>query len=443
MRSIQITSTVLAFGAASLLAGRAGATDCTTLPNPVYVYGSTAFQPVAQQIAAYLAVQTPAITLVYGGAGSCAGVNTIVNAVVTPSKGYVLTPSGKSNYFVYYDNTGAKQACDITLPDGGVGVFPDIATSDVYATSCPGQSTVSLVNLNINERLGPVQAMTFVVPKASTQTAISAEAAYLTYAFGGKTTGVSSPWPDVMSMYQRGPTSGTQAMISKAIGLSTTAWFGLTPSSTCQGMMSLPGTAAMACILDSANTAKNGNAIGILGAADMDILVRQPAVAAGQTPTVHELYYQHFGQNCGYLPDSDVGTFDKRNVRDGHYAIWGPVHVYTLQSSTNPNVSTVVNLFTGFTAAGTLDVIAAEAQNGLIPQCAMRVTRTTEMGPLSVNTSNSAPCSCYYELNVTNAVKPSPCQKCTKTADCTMVTGSSCQTYGPQGAQQGYCEPPL
>jgi hypothetical protein len=237
-------------------------------------------------------------------------------------------------------------------------------------------------------------------------------------------------------MYQRGPTSGTQAMISKAIGLSTTAWYG--PTAKSPAGMGLSGTQAMVYYLTQANTAQNSNAIGILGAADMDLLVRGPAISAGMTPAVRELAYQHFGQNCGYLPDSGVGSFDKKNVRDGHYAVWGPLHVFTLKSNTNANVITIVNYFTGFTQAGTLDVIAAEAQNGLIPQCAMRVTRSTEMGPLSLVTNNSAPCSCYFEQSVPNHPSTSPCQKCTKTADCTIVTGSSCQTYGGQG----YCEPP-
>jgi hypothetical protein len=434
MRSIKITSALLAFGAASLVAGRARATDCTTLPSPVFAVGSTAFQPVSQQIAAYLAVQPTPLTLIYGGVGSCSGVDSIVSAAAGTGGALVNASSG----FVYYDSTGAKQSCTVPSPDAGPPIYPDIALSDVYATSCP-KHDMGIMGLSIDERFGPVQAMTFVVPNHSQQTAISAEAAYLAYAFGGKTSSIVTPWGDVMSMYQRGPTSGTQAMISKAIGLSTTAWYGLTPQNLTM-YKGQPGTTAMSNALKDADTGLNGNAIGILGAADIDLLVRGPAIAAGMTPTVRELAYQHFGQNCGYLPDSGVGSFDKRNVRDGHYAIWGPLHLYTLHSNPNPNVVTIVNYITGFAQLGTSDVIAAEAQNGLIPQCAMRVTRTTEMGPLSPAT-NSAPCTCYFELSasiLTGHQMASPCQKCAKTADCTMVTGSSCQVYGGQG----YCEPP-
>ena len=41
------------------------------------------------------------------------------------------------------------------------------------------------------------------------------------------------------------------------------------------------------------------------------------------------LAFQDTGQLAGYYPDSSVTTRDKRNVRDGHYAIWGPLHLFT------------------------------------------------------------------------------------------------------------------
>ena len=39
--------------------------------------------------------------------------------------------------------------------------------------------------------------------------------------------------------------------------------------------------------------------------------------------TVKTLAYQHKGQICGYLPDSTTTSFDKKNLRDGHYWILG------------------------------------------------------------------------------------------------------------------------
>jgi hypothetical protein len=424
MRQTQLIAGALAFGAASLLAGRAQAADCTTLglTSPYYVVGSTAIGPVVEAIAAYLAVQPQnAITVVYGGTGSCVGVQDIINTSTTPSAAALATPSGKTGYFIYYDSTGKPQTCDLAASDN---VLLSVALSDVFAQSCPltPALTQPLSALNITERLGPVQAMTFVVPQASSDYSISAEAAYLTFGFGGHNSSIVTPWPDVMSMFQRGPSSGTQAMLAKAIGVPSGSWYGVTPS----------GTAGMISAISTANTALNGNAIGILGTADVDPL-RQTATPANPAPRY--LAYQHYHQNCGYLPDSTPTVYDKRNVRDGHYAVWGPLHVFTLPH-TDPNIDTIVNDLTGFAQLGATDVIAQQAKAGLVPQCAMRVQRSTEMGDLTP-LSQTAPCSCYFEhVTLGLTAMDTTCGKCTKTADC--AEGYSCQTYGPQG----YCEPP-
>jgi ABC-type phosphate transport system substrate-binding protein len=431
MRPYKHAHAALAFAAASLLAGRAQATLCndpSMVPNPVYAVGSTAIGPVVQKIAAYLAGQQPAITLVYGGTGSCSGVSSVINTALGLPSGNITTPAGKTNYFVYYDNTGTEQHCDLFQPEAGAGQSPDIGLSDVYATSCQSLSQ-TLSSLSVVEHLGPVQAMTFAVPNNSTAESISGTAAFFVYGFGAVngTQNTVSPWTDVMSIYQRGATSGTQAMIAQAIGLSSTVWYGVTPAFSGQS-----GTQSMITALTNAATNMNGNAIGILGAADIDPVRRMG------TSTIRTLAYKHSGQNCGYLPDSDATHYDKRNVRDGHYAIWGPLHVFTLPTSVAA-AAQVVTYLTGFQQLGTTDVISAEAQAGLVPQCAMAVTRTGEMGDLGANTGNTAPCACYYEKSASIDGTTS-CAKCNVSSDCT--NGYSCQKYGPAPAQ-GYCEPPI
>jgi hypothetical protein len=428
MRPNQLTAAVLAFGAASLLAGRADATDCTTLPNPVYAVGSTAVKPVVLKIAAYLAVQTTSpITLIYGGTGSCSGVSSIVDTAVGLPAGAVVTPSGKTGYFDYYDATGAAQTCDIFPPEAGAGVSPDIGLSDVYATSCQTLPQ-TLASLNVTEKFGPVQAMVFAVPTNSTAFSISAAAAYFVYGFGAVngTVNTVAPWTNIMSIYQRGATSGTQAMIAQAIGVTNTLWYGVTPS-----VAGASGTQSMIDVLTTAETGQNGNAIGILGTADIDPVRRLGTASA--PAAIRELAYKHTNQNCGYLPDSGPNAYDKQNVRDGHYAIWGPLHVFTLPTSSS-NASTVVTYLTGFQQLGTTDVITAEAQAGLVPQCAMRVQRSTEVGDLSPITQ-TAPCGCYYEKEAsTNGT--TTCATCQTTANC--PSQYTCQTYGGQG----YCEAP-
>src|ERR1700730_6896059 len=60
--------------AATLASARAArAVVCTELPGPVYVTGSTAAKPILSEVAKILIAQTPPVTVVYAGQGSCAG----------------------------------------------------------------------------------------------------------------------------------------------------------------------------------------------------------------------------------------------------------------------------------------------------------------------------------------------------------------------------------
>ena len=88
----------------------------------------------------------------------------------------------------------------------------------------------------------------------------------------------------------------------------------------------------------------------------------------------------------------------------------------------------------GWGPAGGLDVIASEAQAGLVPQCAMRVSRTTEVGPMSP-VSPTSPCGCYYEYTG-SASHTTSCTSCQTANDC--PTNYSC----PQFNGMGWCEAP-
>lgn len=393
-----LVAAIVAFGAASLSAASARAADCTTLPNPVYVGGSSAVKPVLAKVAQVLAAQQPAVTVVYLSQGSCVGVNTVLNKTAV---------SGAAAFSVW-DGAGTETKCDVAMP----GVQLDVGVSDVYADTC-----VSLPNglpAYLTENFGPVQAMTFVVPNTSKQTSISAEGAYFVFGFG-KDSGLS-PWTDANFIFQRGPGSGTQAMIATAIAVPAAKWFGALQASS-------------GAMVTSINMAGMGmNAESVLG-----ILAADSADANRQT--MHELAYQHYGQNCAYLPDSAANKFEKRNVRDGHYAIWGPLHLFQRTDIDLPNqgnITKTVNYITGAVDPPGVDLIAFEASLHVVPQCAMRVKRTGEMSPMKPFTP-SKPCGCYYEYNANTATS---CMKCMQAAEC--PTGWSCPVYGGQG----FCEAP-
>ena len=185
------------------LGARASADPCAALATPIYVTGSTAATPFLAEISKLLVNQAPPVDIVYTAQGSCAGVDAVLNG--TPVLSSAASPAS------YWDSRGTEQYCD--LPSAGVTA--DLAISDVFASTC-----VQLPNglpSTIGDFLGPVQTMTFVVPKTSKELAISAEAAYYVYGFGADS-GVA-PWTDDHFIFQRSSDSGTEAMIATAIGV--------------------------------------------------------------------------------------------------------------------------------------------------------------------------------------------------------------------------------
>src|SRR6202012_4160618 len=76
------------------------------------------------------------------------------------------------------------------------------------------------------------------------------------------------------------------------------------------------------------------------------------------------------------------------------------------------------------------DALADVVKVGLIPECAMQVTRSEDGGDLSPYTP-SEPCTCYYLSKIPGAAgTPAGCTACTAAADC---GGGACN--------HGFCEP--
>jgi hypothetical protein len=373
--------------------GAAAATDCTTLPSPVYVTGSTAAKPLLTAIGKVMAAQVPPSTVVYSGQGSCAGVDAILSG--TP-----MTGTGLS----YWDSNGIELKCDITATGG---VAAHLGISDVFATTCfqlPGGLPASVVDV-----LGPVQAMTFVTHKSSAEKAISAEAAYYVYGFGA--TSSVPPWTFEDSILKRDALSGTQRMIAAAIGVPADRWRGTATTGSSDLLMRL----------------------GMANFPDQSIGVLSAEVAQDNRTAVKVLAYQHFGQKCAVYPDSTLSSNDKANVRSGLYPIWGPLHLFIRVTAggypANAKADEVAGSLAGTrpTPAG-VDLVSVAAQRHAIPQCAMRVRRTQEMGP-AMSFAPAGACGCYYE-KVANGT--TSCRACLTAADCP-ASAPVCS--------YGYCEP--
>jgi hypothetical protein len=303
-----------------------------------------------------------------------------------------------------YLGTDGTTETPCTVPTTGFKV--DIGISDVFPSTCSGIT----VGSGQKEFQGPVQVMAMVVPKNSMQSSISADAAYVVFGFAGQQYQVM-PWTDPTQMFIRKPTSGTENMIGTAIGLPATKWLVQSPIEAGAPQM-LGGSGNVLTALQ--NSTSPEAAIGIL-AADFGDAHRD---------TIKILAYQHTGQDCGYLPDSDATHFDKINVRQGRYAIWGPVHMVTgvdgSGNPTNANAATLLNYFTGtgLTSDQQKAMIQAEANAYTIPQCAMQVSRSAEVGG-EASYQPDVPCGCYYE-SLKNGGMPfsSYCHACTADADC-------------------------
>jgi hypothetical protein len=224
--TLRVAGSVAAVLAIHALARPARADDCATLDNPIFITGSTAVKPFLAEIAKILASGTPPVTIAYLGQGSC------------------------------------------TVPVAAP-VLADIGASDVFATTCrklPGG-----LPSNVGDFLGPVQPMTFVVPKASHESSISAEAAYYVYGFGADS-GVE-PWTAETAIFQRDANSGTQRMVAAAIGIDADRWRG-TPTTGSDDLKTKVSTSA-----------DPTRAIGILST---DVAQENRAI-------LDVLAYQHFG----------------------------------------------------------------------------------------------------------------------------------------------------
>jgi ABC-type phosphate transport system substrate-binding protein len=431
---------LLAGGAALATASTASAYDCTTLTNTVYIAGSSASKPLLLSLAQALG---KSVSLIYAAPSSCIGLEDVVAS----------PPQTESSSASYLDpDTGVVEACT-----AGSNPYPpinvDIGVADVFPSSCITPA-ISL-GTTYKEFRGAIQPMEIVVPWTSTESSISADAAYVVFGFAAQTY-IVNPWNDPAAIWTRGDTSGTQLMIANAIGLSGDKW--LTKLSAEAGALQiLAGSSNMVTAIVDGNASMPNSTIGILsaGSADPDRSAPGKNDAGAATGGIKPLAFQAKNQDCGYYPDSDISHFDKINVRQGRYDIWGPLHLVTNvdgsgnplaspQTSSNPvpstsaNVAKVIATITHenltSTSSPALDVvITAEAKAAFVPDCAMQVSRTSEDGPEASYQPKMA-CGCFYESIIGSGTTFSGyCTTCKSSTDCKKVVGYPVCNFG-------YCE---
>jgi hypothetical protein len=404
---MRATGWAAAVGALGLAAPAAQAAECTSLQNPVVVVGSSAAKPFIGALAASLAAENPPITLVTSNPASCDGVHTMTKTGAT-----TLTSPMASTWSGTPD-APLENTAGCTISDTVSGIAVDIGVADVFAVTCG----LGALADDVKDYHGPVQSMNFVVPKDSTQVSISYEAAYLTFGLGDQAGG-GVPWNDSTAHEVRKSNSGTMLMSGAVIGVPAAKW---------KGNANSDSTAVLTALMNDVSMTKTQVAIGILSSGDAD----------KHRDVVRALAYQHQGQSCGYTPDSDSTTsFDKANTRDGHYMIAGPLHLLAHSKNgapINANAKRVTDYLSG-AADPDFDLIRVEAKNGVVPDCAMRVSRDKDGGALSSYMPPKS-CECKFLLEATGTA-PTGCKTCTGDQD---KVDPACPSATPM-CEYGYCE---
>lgn len=382
----------LAYGQAAM----PNCNDATMFPNPIVLAGSSAIEPTVSRIAIRIAAKN---TIIFKSTASCDGHNAIKGETVL---------TGNANFYKP-DATDPKKVVIATCSLDAAPTKADLGVSDVSYDACIGEALPA----TIGQFTGPVQSMLLVVPEANvTTTAMSAEQAQVLWGCGMK--GAVGAFTDELAIQQRNSQSGTQIMISKYISVPADQFKGVPNAST-------------------------GNLVtSLLAVPDKQKAIGFVAADAYETrrAMLNSLAFKGFGQTKAYYPDSDANATDKKNVRDGHYVIQGPLRLVTKVGGdgkpTSAAASALIDWLTGaaeIEAGNPKAYIDIVAGIGNVPQCAMKVKRDIDGGYFQPYTAPKA-CGCYFEQAATG--KPpttATCKVCATDAEC-----------GAMKCNYGFCE---
>jgi len=397
-----LTLSLIAAGAlVAALPRAAHATPCDQIPgltNPVYLQvGDTQLALMKRLGRAMRDNAARPVSMIFTTSGSCTNIRAIYDRTpIAAGTNVQYVPSIAENP-TWDPATSPTLTCQV--PVGGK--VPDVANSALFNSACTTETPPPAVH----HTQGPIQAYVMAAPKASSQVAITFEEAYFTFGFG--MAGMASPWVDETQLFIRTVTKSTLLAWAANIGVPADKWKGVRRD----------GSSMVVADLEPSTSPEK--AIGILGAEVYD----------SRRNTLKSLAFQAKGQYAAYWPDSTPSSFDKKNVRDGHYTVWSPTIWMDTEPAgqpVSPDARYVINLIAGHTVtpAPGFDMTAVVAAVGLTPACAMAVTRSFEGGPLSRYAPPES-CVCKYE---------------------SLVDQSNCRTCGPSNAcstgvcRNGFCE---
>jgi hypothetical protein len=370
----------------------------------VYIENGDTQEPLVKKLGAQLIKSASPLRLVYKNKRTCDLALDMYtpNPFVTDAIAIKYIPSPTED--PTWTPLSVTPSCDADA--GGVPIGLGIgATFLSSCTNLPGTKPADLAIAN-----GPVQSYGFIVPGASSQIALTAQEGYFAYGFAGAT-GQAMPWIDQALRYSRGPTASTALTCAAAIGLKGSQLKGTVPA----------GNTSTEVLNFVATSGSPEATIGLMGTEVYD----------GARNLVKLLAFKGYGQRYAYFPDFSATSFDKKNVRDGHYLPWAPTPYITrvdvgTGKATDPNVQRIIDLVFGVRVDADVNGTDQVIASGLVPGCAMGVQRAFDGGDLSLY-APPEPCGCYFESKVPQG--STKCSKCTDSSTC-----------GAGKCRLGYCE---
>jgi len=399
--------------AAALLASRADAAPCTTLNAGipiVWVENGDTQEPLMKRLGRKLVDSATPVRIVYKNRRTCDLANDMYTGakIVNDAIPIRYVPSTAENPTWTASNPSPTCEADAGADAGaGAGHTIDLAIGATFLSSC---TNLPAKPADLTVLDGPVQAYGFIVPSASSQVALTAEEGYFAFGYAGDT-GRAEPWTDQALRLIRGTTASTALTTSAAIGLKASQLKGtIPPNNTSTEVLNLTSGAAAP-----------EKTIGLMGTEVYD---------ANRDKGVKLLAFRAFKQRYAYYPDTSATSFDKRNVRDGHYLPWSPTpyvaRVGSNGKALNPNAQRVIDLVFGERTDPDVNGLDQVIASGLVPECAMGVQRAFEGADLALY-QHPFSCSCYFEAKV-----PQGSTRCTTCSDDSPCGGGKCR--------RGYCE---
>jgi hypothetical protein len=385
---------------------------CRPGPKSVVVIGSPALEPLFDKLGTALAAPAAGGLDVYyvRHIGACQGAQWVQSGASFQAVADHITTDALSR---------KTSCCDFNFVGKADLWVSEMAGAECFDGKLPAE---------FRDFSGPILAYDVVVPFESPQFAITAEEAYFVFGFGsgGYKGQAVAPWTDDKHFAVPGPEYGIQAIWAKFLRLPPPAKVGTTPGVRIKGVPTGADERVIPYI--ALPEERQPGSIGLTSTQIYETSLNRR--------DVRPLAVQAWNQKRAFYPDSTSRAFDKRNVRDGRYPFWAPIHMIAKADITgrvlNDKVEFIIGYLQGKKDLAGVDIVAATVGAHLVPTCAMKVTRPPEK-PETGDLMPYAPspgtaCGCMMDELVSRG--SSGCTACSKDEDCT--GGKSCG--------HGYCE---